>query len=338
MLGKDFSKTAGFWPVLAALLGNFFVGIAKFFGFLVSGSGSLFSESIHSLADTANQSLLIIGVRRSVKQPTKLFPYGYGRERFIFALISACGIFFIGCGITVYHGLNSLIHPDLVHFKPVTLYILFLALLIESGTLWLAIRDIRKHFPKSKLKIILKEADPTTLAVVYEDGLAVIGVLVALASIVLTYITGQVYWDAIGSIIIGLLLGVAAIILINKNRHYLITRSIPKGLEDELIELIESDPFVEKVSDFKSAILDVDKYLIKCDIEFNASALAKELSEHGFLEDEYEEVKESYQNFMKFCVEYADRVPRMVGQKIDGLEKKIRQLVPQAVFIDIEIN
>lgn len=338
MTGQDFSKTTGFWPVLAALLGNFFVGVAKFFGFLVSGSGALFSEAIHSLADTANQSLLIIGVRRSVKKPTKVFPYGYGRERFIFALISACGIFFVGCGVTVYHGITSLLDPSPVHFRSIALYILFFAFVIESGTLWLAIRDIRKHFPKDKLKVILKEADPTTLAVVYEDGLAVVGVLVAFVSIVLTYMTGQVYWDAIGSIIIGLLLGVAAIILINKNRHYLITRSIPKDLEDELIELIESDPFVEKVSDFKSAILDVDKYLIKFDIEFNASALAKELSNYGFLEDEYEEVKESYHNFMKFCVEYADRVPRMVGKKIDGLEKKIRQLVPQAVFIDIEIN
>ena len=332
------AHAAGFWPVLAAFSGNLFVCLAKFFGFLVSGSGALFSEAIHSLADTANQSLLLIGVQRSVKEPNKLFPFGYGRERFIFALISACGIFFIGCGITVYHGLVSLSHPNPIHFKSVAIYILIVALAVESSTLWLAIRDVRRRFSRKKLKRIINEADPTTLAVIYEDGLAVVGVLVALASIVLAYLTGQVYWDAIGSIIIGLLLGIAAIILINKNRSYLITRSIPKDLEDKIIELIERDPLVEKVLEFKSAILDVDKYMIKCDLEFNASALVKELADHNFLADEYEELKLNYQNFLKFCVEYADRIPRMVGKKIDSLEKKIRQVVPQAIFIDIEIN
>lgn len=331
-------KSSGFLPILAAFAGNFIVCLAKFFGFFVSGSGALFSEAIHSFADTANQSLLLIGVKKSSQKPNKLYPYGFGRERFIFALISACGIFFIGCGITVYHGVMSLWHPAELHFKAIAVYILILSFVIESFTLWLAAKDIKKHFPNTKLGKIFREADPTTLAVIYEDGLAVIGVLVALLSIWLSYATGKIYWDSVGSIIIGLLLGVAAIMLINKNRGYLITRSIPKELEEKVIELIEADPMVEKVLDFKSAVLDVDKYLIKCDIEFNASALVKELLKHNFLEEEYEDVKLNYNNFMKFCVEYADRIPRMVGQKIDGLEKGIRTMVPQAIFIDIEIN
>ncbi|MFA6194875.1 MAG: cation diffusion facilitator family transporter [Patescibacteria group bacterium] len=331
-------KISGLLPVIAAFTGNAVVCTAKFFGFAVTGSGAMFSEAIHSLADTANQSLLIIGVRRSVKKPDEDYPYGYGKERFIWALISACGIFFIGCGITTYHGITALISGQEAHFNPLNLYILLTALVIESFTLWLAVRDLKKHFPDEKMEKIMAEADPTTLAVVYEDGLAVVGVFVALSSIVLAYLTGRAYWDAIGSIVIGVLLGVAAIILIAKNRNYLITKSIPKDIEELIIDILNNDPTVEKVLDFKSAILDVDKYLIKCDIEFNASSLIRELSKHHFLENEYEEARLSYENFMKFSVDYMDRVPRLVGRKIDEIEKKIRAQVPQAVFIDIEIN
>ena len=331
-------KISGLLPVIAAFTGNAIVCVAKFSGFAVTGSGAMFSEAIHSLADTANQSLLIIGVRKSAKKPDEEYPYGYGKERFIWALISACGIFFIGCGVTIYHGLSALISGQETHFNSLNLYILLGAFIIESFTLWLAYRDLKKHFPDEPMSRIISRADPTTLAVIYEDGLAVIGVFVAFLSILLAYLTGRAYWDAIGSIIIGVLLGVAAVLLIAKNRNYLITKSIPKEIEELIIDILNNDPTVEKVLDFKSAILDVDKYLIKCDIEFNASSLIKELSKHHFLENEYKEVQESYENFMKFSVDYLDRVPRLVGRKIDELEKKIRAQVPQAIFIDIEIN
>jgi zinc transporter 9 len=332
------NKISGFLPVIAAFSGNAIVCVAKFIGFLFSGSGAMFSEAVHSLADTANQFLLIVGVRLSIKKPNSIYPYGHGKERFIWALISACGIFFIGCGVTLYHGIQSLIkHPE-IHFNPWNLYILVAAFIIESFTLWLAVRDLKEHFPNARLKKVLAEADPTTLAVVYEDGLAVLGVTIAFFSVVLTYLTGNIYWDAFGSIIIGLLLGIAAVILIAKNRDYLITKAIPVEIEELIKDILNSEPTIEKVLDFKSAVLDVDKYLIKCDVEFNASALMKEFNQHHFLENEYEEVKESYENFMKFSVDYMDRVPRLVGKKIDEIEKRIRTQVPKAVFIDIEIN
>ena len=331
-------KVSGLLPVIAAFTGNILVFIAKLAGFVLTGSGAMFSETVHSLADTVNQALLFIGVRKSIKQPDEFFPYGYGKERFIWAMISALGIFFVGCGVTVYRGLSSLISPASIHYNTVTLYILGSSFIIESFTLYLALHDIKKHFPDARLKKIMAEADPTTLAVVYEDGLAVIGVIVAFASIIVAHLTGQVYWDAIGSVIIGLLLGVAAVLLIAKNRSYLLTKSIPEETEELIKEILNNDPTIEKVLDFKSAVLDVDKFLIKCDVEFNASSLIKELAQHHFLQNEYEEARESYENFMKFSVDYMDRVPLLVGKKIDELEKKIRAQVPQAVFIDIEIN
>ena len=194
--------------------------------------------------------------------------------------------------------------------------ILGISFVIEGFTLWLAYHELTQRFPDTKWKTINKNADPTTLAVVYEDGLAVIGVLVALLSLILARYTGHAYWDAIGSIIIGILLGVVAIVLINKNRHYLITKSIPHEMAEEVKEILMSDPSIEKIYDFKSAIFDADKYLIKCDVEFQGDQ----------------------EEFNKFCVEYLDRVPRLVGKKIDEIEKKIKDRFPQIVFIDIEIN
>jgi len=331
-------KVSGLLPVIAAFSGNAIVFVAKLAGFLATGSGAMFSEAVHSLADTANQSFLIIGVRRTTKKPTRLYPYGHGKERFIWALISACGIFFIGCGVTVYHGIDSLINKPEVHFNAWNLYILLGAFIIESFTFWLAWRDLKHHYPHHKIKTIFKKADPTTLAVIYEDGLAIVGVFVAGLSIILAKVTGETFWDAIGSIAIGLSLGAAAIMLIAKNRDYLITKAIPEEDEEAIREILEGDPTIEKVLDFKSAVLDVDKYLIKCDVEFNASSLMKELNQHHFLRNEYEEVQESYENFLKFSVDYMDRVPRLVGNRIDEIEKKIRAKVPEAILIDIEIN
>jgi zinc transporter 9 len=339
--GASANKPSGLLPVIAALVGNTVVCAAKFVGFFFTGSGALFSEAIHSLADTANQMLLVIGVSHSAKKPDKEFNYGYGKERFIWAMISACGIFFIGCGVTVYHGVMALIDEPEIHFNIWAIIILVVSFVIESSTFLIALRELRGHIlrsPKTTLKKALTNADPSTLAVLYEDGLAVIGIIIALVSIGLAYYTGQTYWDAIGSILIGLLLGIMAIILIAKNRDYLITKCIPEEVTETIMDILNSDPTIEKVLDFKSAILDVDKYLIKFDVEFNASILMKEMSQHHFFENEYEEAKDSFENFMKFSVSYLDRVPRLVGKKIDDIEKKIRAAVPQAVFIDIEIN
>lgn len=331
-------KTAGRLPVIAAITGNAIVGLAKFFGFLTTGSGAMFSESIHSLADTANQSLLLVGVERSHKKPNLEHPYGHGRERYIWALISACGIFFLGCGVTVYHGITTLIEKHEFTFSYWVVGILILSFIIEGFTLYLAYHELKTRYPKAKWKTISREADPTTLAVVYEDGLAVLGVLIALLSIGLAKYTGHAYWDSIGSIIIGALLGAVAIVLINKNRHYLITKSIPHSMVEEVKEILLADPAIEKIYDFKSAIFDADKYLVKCDVEFNASALMKELNKYHFLANGYEEVQGDQEEFNKFCVEYLDRVPRLVGNKIDEIEKKIKERFPQIVFIDIEIN
>ena len=104
-------STKGFWPVAAAIGGNFFVTVIKFFAAVTSGSSSMLSEAVHSLADTVNQILLLIGLGRSIKKADESFEYGYGNERFFWALISACGVLFVGAGVTAYNGISALTNP-----------------------------------------------------------------------------------------------------------------------------------------------------------------------------------------------------------------------------------
>lgn len=330
------TNVSGFWPVASALGGNFLVTLLKFAGFFLSGSGALFSEAVHSLADTANQGLLLIGIRRSTKEATNNFSYGYGKERFFWALISACGIFFLGAGVTIYKGIDNLLHKTEAHISPIIFVILIISFIIESFTLFVAFKEIKKK-KKSLLKS-LKNADPSSVAVLYEDGVAVLGILIAFVSILLAEWTGNSYWDAIGSIIIGFLLGIVAIILIMKNYQYIIGRSISEELKEIAIEIMEKDPAIEKVIDFKSSTLDFGKYRIKCEVEFNGPALIQEAYRNGELKEEYAFIKDDYNEFLRFCVDYIDRIPRLMGSKIDKIEKKIQQKVPEIIHVDIEIN
>jgi len=184
----------------------------------------------------------------------------------------------------------------------------------------------------------LEHADPITLAVVYEDSIAVCGVIIATIGLSLSYITKNPIRDSITSVIIGVLLGCMAIILIDKNRKLLIGKAIPHQIRDDIIELMEQDDIIEKVLDFKSTMLDTDTYHIKCEIECNGTGLLKEINRNNFLKNEYEEVKESYADFLEFCIDYTRRVPRVIGTKIDAIEKKIKDKFPQVRHIDIEIN
>jgi len=331
------NHVSGYLPVMAAILGNLLVSILKFIGFFISGSGALFSEAIHSLADISNQILLMVGIKRSIKKADSEFSYGYGHERFFWAVISGCCIFFMGAGITISHGIQKLLHPEAIHVQPIIYVILLISFLVESYTLWLAYNELTKNNKNTKLKTILKHGDPSSIAVLLEDTVAIIGIFVALISIVLSKITNNYYWDAIGSILVGFLLAFVALVLINKNHKYLMGKKMPHSLEVRVIEILEAEPTIEKVIDFKSETLDVNKYRIKCEVEFNSSVLLNSIYKSGFRQI-YDEICADYEEFLKFCVDHTDRVPRLIGTKIDEIEVTIKKEIPSIRHIDIEIN
>jgi len=323
-------------PIVAAVIGNLFLTILKFIGFLFSGSGAILSEAVHSLADTLNQSLLLIGIIRAERRPDSVFQYGYGSERFIWALISAVGIFFLGCGVTLYHGIVSLIHPVRLTEFSWAIWILLFSFLLEAFVFFLALRTLLKMAQgKPFFKFIREEAEPGVVAVLFEDAAACVGVLVALAGLGLAHWTGQVYWDAVGSIVVAVLMGFLAVVLVVRNHGALIGPSIPEAVRQQVIEIIRRNPAVEKIVDFRSIVIDSDTYRIKADIKFSGRILAEKLQKN--LDAEYAKIHSSEQ-FKVFAMEYAGAIVDLLGDEIDVIESEIQKKFPQAQFLDLEAD
>lgn len=328
----------GLVPALFAIGGNFVITILKFVGYFISNSSSLFSEAVHSLADTTNQALLLLGVTLSQKKATAEYAYGYGGERFLWALISACGIFFLGAGVTILHGIEAFRADDVPELSILTLAILLFAFVVESFTLTKAIDELVLVHRDMPLRDMLREGDPVTVAIVYEDSVAVFGVLIALLGTTLTELTGDPRFDAVGSITIGLSLAAIAVMLIKKNREFLLGKAIPTETRDEIIAMLTAEPCIEKVIDFKSTVLDVGRYHVKCEVEWNGAALLHEIMGEEDLPKIYADITKDYDDFKKYVAYTTNRVPRLIGRTIDNIEKKIMGSYPEVAHIDIEIN
>lgn len=323
--------------VVAAIAGNSLVMIAKFVGYLFTFSSSMLSEAIHTLADLLNQVLLLIGIVRSGKSADPEFDYGYAAERYVWALISAVGIFFLGCGVTVFHGVQSLFeeHHE-VHQSGWAIGVLIFALLMEGYVLYVAVQAARQQAQGQPFfKFLRTEADPATVAVVLEDSAACLGVIIALVAILLAQATGHAYWDAIGSITIGVLLGLIAVWLIYRNTQLLVGASVPPKIRQQVEKIINDNPAVEEIVDMKTRILDTETYRIKADVRFDGEALAKKLKPK--IDEAYDDVNDR-ESFHRFARDFADDVVELLADEIDEIEKSIQQEVPKARHMDLEAD
>ena len=168
--------------VYSAIGGNTVVTIAKASAFAMTGSAAMLSEAIHSFADVSNQCLLAFGIKKSEKTADGQHPYGYARDRYIWTLISAVGIFFIGCGVTVYHGVHTLMEPQAISDYKVAFAVLLFAFIVEGLVLWYAVKAIGKEAKSMDLSLIeyvKAGTDPTGTAVLLEDSAAMLGVVIA---------------------------------------------------------------------------------------------------------------------------------------------------------------
>jgi len=325
--------------VIAAIAGNSVICVAKVIGFLMTGSGAMLSEAIHTGADLMNQWLLFFGIIRSTKKADPLFPFGYARERFVWALISAVGIFFLGCGVTIYHGIHSLMDPSHEISDPSwAIGVLVFSFVLEGIVLWVAAKELLTQSRATGMpfgQYCREAADPSAVAVLLEDAAACFGVLIALLSLGLTMWTGQTYWDGIGSIAIGVLLGFVAIWLIQRNRMLLVGQAIPQSAQDSIAEILTAHPAVERVEGMKTRLVDANTYNVNLSIDFDGRALVPELQPK--LKEAYPRIKEGdYELFEAFAGDLAEDVVDRMAEKVQEMEASIRQAVPQASQVDIE--
>jgi cation diffusion facilitator family transporter len=237
--------------VIIAFGANAGVAIAKSVAALMTGSASMVAEAAHSWADTGNQVFLLIANRRSARAADADRPLGYGREAYVWSLLAAVGLFVAGGTVSVWHGLTELLHePEASEDYLIAYLVLAVAFVLEGTSLLRAIRQLRgeaHHHDRDVLDYALETSDPTVRAVFAEDSAAIVGIVIAAAAIALHQITGAAVWDAIGSILVGVLLGAVAVVLIDRNRRFLTGEPGSSDLHDAAVERIAQLPDVATV-------------------------------------------------------------------------------------------
>lgn len=267
------SASGGSRAIIAALLANTGIAVTKFVAFVFSGSSSMLAESVHSLADSGNQLLLIIGGRRSRKVADHQHPFGYGRERYVFAFVVAIILFSIGGVFSIYEGLDKLQHPHAIEVPWLPILVLSIAIVLESFSLRTAVRESNHTRGKQGWIQFIRHAKAPELPVVLlEDVAALLGLVFAFAGVGLTIVTGDPLWDAVGTLAIGVLLVAVAVILGIETKSLLVGEGAGADDDDAIRKAIADHKDVETLIHMKSLYLGPDELLVGAKVAFSSKA------------------------------------------------------------------
>jgi cation diffusion facilitator family transporter len=296
------AHTGGVVAIVAALAANLGIAATKFLAFFVTGSASMLAEGVHSVADSGNQLLLLLGRNRARRARTEEHPFGYGRERYFYAFLVAVVLFAVGALFSIYEGIHKITHPQPVRDAAVAFVVLAIAIGLESLSLRTAVRE--SSGPRggdSWLAFIRRAKTPELPAILLEDMAALAGLLLATAGVALTVITGREAWDGAGSLAIGALLGCVAVILAVEMKSLLIGESAGAEAERAIVTALEAGPEVECVIHLRTMHLGPETLLVTA----------------------------------KIAVRPGDRADE-VAAAIDAAERRVRAAVPIAKVIYLE--
>jgi cation diffusion facilitator family transporter len=286
---------------VAALLANAGIAIAKFIGFLVTGSSSMLAEAVHSVADTSNQGLLLLGGRTARRAATPEHPFGYGRDRYFYSFVVALLLFTLGSVFALYEGIHKLESHEPLTSPLVAVAILVIAVLLESFSFRTAIHESRPLKGSGTWWQFIRQSKVPELPVVLlEDLGALVGLVLALLGVGLTVLTGDSVFDALGTVCIGVLLGVIAIILIIEMKSLLVGEGATPPVLAKIVSTLESGG-VERVIHIKTQYLGPEELLVAAKIALPPGLPLEQ-----------------------------------VARSIDEAENRIRQAVPEARVIYLE--
>jgi cation diffusion facilitator family transporter len=264
----DGSKKA----IIAAFFANLGIAIAKFVGFLITRSAGMLAESVHSFADTGNQGLLFLGGSRARREATPAHPFGYGRERYFWSFAVALVLFSMGGLFALYEGIEKFRHPHEVDKVWVAISILVFGLVIEGNSLRIAVKEARHakgdagwwHF-------IRHSKQPELPVVLLEDTGAELGLGFALVGVIVAHQTGDARWDALGSMAIGLLLIIIAIVLIIEMKGLLIGESAGTADRARIVAALEAGPHVDQLIHVRTQHIGPDEILVAAKVEYDSA-------------------------------------------------------------------
>lgn len=273
--------------ILVALAANIGLAAAKLGGFLVTGSASLMAEALHSLADTADQGLLLIGRARSRRRESPQHPFGFGAERYFWAFLVSVLLLVSGAFASIYKGVQALIEPAPIENVSWAFAILGVALVLDGTSLLVAARSTRRRGDEGWFAYIRRTKHPEVPVVLLEDSSSVVGVLVALLAIGLTVWTGNPLWDGIGSIVIGLLLTIMALVLARETQSLLIGEAASPETAATVRAVILEDAAVDALVYLRTLHLGPDELFVEAkaimdpDMTVREAALAIDRIEAG---------------------------------------------------------
>lgn len=265
--------------VYGALAGNLAIAVTKFIGAAVTGSSAMLSEGIHSTVDTADQILLLVGMRRSERPADEEHPFGHGKELYFWSLIVAVMIFGVGGGISAYEGILHILHPNPLEDPTWAYVVLGVAFVFEGASFTVALRAFSKERGSPRFwKKLLDSKDPTTFTVLAEDSAALAGIVVAFLGILLSHRLGLPVLDGVASIVIGLILAAVAVFLIYQCRGLLVGEGVSRDTAREIRDIASGVDHVRHVSHPLTMYFGPDYVLLTLDVRFAPDTPAGELA------------------------------------------------------------
>ena len=265
------SASGGTKAIIAAFLANLGIAITKFIAWAVSGSASMLAEGVHSLADSGNQLLLILGGRRAKKQADSEHPFGYGRERYVYAFVVSIILFSVGGVFSIYEGIDKLSDPHELTDAWLPILVLVIAIVLESFSLRTAVKESNPlRGRQSWVQFVRRAKAPELPVVLLEDVAALTGLVFALLGVGLTVLTGNSTWDAVGTLAIGTLLIVVAVILGIETKSLLVGEGATESDLGKIERAILGGPEAERIIHMKTLYLGPDELLVAAKLGFAA--------------------------------------------------------------------
>jgi cation diffusion facilitator family transporter len=237
--------------VLIAFLANLLIAIAKSVAAAITSSASMLAEAAHSWADAGNEIFLLIADRRSDRGRDSGHPMGFGREAYVWSMFAAFGLFTAGAVVSIWHGIQQLIEPEEASNFLVAYVVLAIAFVLEGVSFTQAMTQARRLAAvrdSSVTELVLNTSNPTLRAVIFEDAAALVGIAIATAGIALHQATGSVTPDAIGSILVGVLLAVVAVVLIDRNRRFLVGEAVRPEIRQQVLRELLAHPDIDRIT------------------------------------------------------------------------------------------
>jgi cation diffusion facilitator family transporter len=261
--------------VVIAFAANLLIAVAKTAAAVMTGAASMLAEAAHSWADAGNEIFLLIAQRRAAREPDASHPLGYGREIYIWSLFAAIGLFAVGAGVSITHGVQELINPEPAENFVIAYVVLGVSFVLEGVSFLQANRQLRAAADRIDRDVwthLMRTSDPTVRAVFLEDAAAMIGILIAVVGIGAHEITGSTVPDAIASILVGVLLAVVSILLIDRNRRFLVGEVADVKVWNAALAELAAQPEVERVTELRLSLVGAGKVFLSGAVDLVGNA------------------------------------------------------------------